>query len=265
MTVYFLIIFFALGAIVASFMGLVAARLYTGAPITHGRSKCDACNAPLSPLALIPVFSLVFTGGRCLVCKARVGYLSTLAELVLGTLFVLAYLTFGITLTLLTFLIALTLLAGLVLYDAMHQILPPVLLWPFVGASAIFLYLNSCGFSFTTAYCLLPTFFLALLLGSLIALIHLVSGGRAMGLADAPLTFGLALIVGYPLALSGLIFSFWVGGVVGIWLLAKRVVGVTIQSEVPFAPFLAVGFLLALFTQWDAFTFTNALFAPLGI
>jgi prepilin signal peptidase PulO-like enzyme (type II secretory pathway) len=74
-----------------------------------------------------------------------------------------------------------------------------------------------------------------------------------MGLADSPLSFGLSLLVG-PVALTGFVFSFWIGAVVGIVLLLQRPVGSRMGVEVPFAPFLAAGFLLAYFTQWNLFT-----------
>ncbi|MDO8623970.1 MAG: prepilin peptidase [bacterium] len=256
---------FALGAVCASFMGLVAARLYTGAPLVRGRSQCDSCGAALSPFSLVPILSWLIARGRCLVCRARIGAASTVAELLLGALFTLTYLKLGLSPALPFALVALTLLLGLVLYDLAHSILPPALLWLFVAASAVSFYLTSCGLSLPTAYCLLPTMSIALLLASLLALIHLVSGGRAMGLADAPLAFGLSLLVGYPLALSGLMFSFWIGAVIGILILARRHSGTKMNSEVPFAPFLALGFLLAYFTSWDAFTLVASLMRSLGV
>ena len=75
-----------------------------------------------------------------------------------------------------------------------------------------------------------------------------------MGLADAPLVFGLALLVG-PAALPGFIFSFWIGALLGIIILARRPRGSRMGVEVPFAPFLAAGFLIAYFTQWNPFLF----------
>jgi prepilin signal peptidase PulO-like enzyme (type II secretory pathway) len=149
-------------------------------------------------------------------------------------------------------LLSLALLLALVLYDLMHQILPPPLLYTFVGLSALMGFLTAS--SLTEYYwTLLIAFFIALSL----AAIHFFSRGRAMGLADAPLAFGLAVLSG-PVAISGFIFSFWIGAVVGIALLAQRRVGSRMGVEVPFAPFLSAGFLLAYFTQWNLFTFIAA-------
>ena len=238
---------FALGAIVASFVGVLAARLNTGQSFLSGRSRCDACAAPLPPGALVPIISYIVSGGRSLCCGARLSLYAPLSEFLLGGLFVLAYLRLGLTLSLLLMGVAFSALLALVLYDLAHQILTSMLLIVFVVASAVFRF-----FLMPSLPEFLQTFFVALGIAAFLALIHLLSRGRAMGLADAPLAFGLALLTG-PAALPGFIFSFWLGALIGIKLLLKKPVGSRMGVEVPFAPYLAAGFLLAYFTQWNPF------------
>lgn len=238
---------FALGAIVASFVGVLVARLHTGQSFLKGRSQCDACGAPLSPFSLVPIVSILTYGLRARCCDAHLSLLAPLSELLLGGLFVLAYGVVGFSVALFCMLVALSLLLALVLYDLNHQILPSGLLFPFVVASGLSSFLLVSSLT-AFAFSLFTAFLIALPL----ALIHFFSRGRMMGLADAPLTFGLALLVG-PAALPGFIFSFWIGAVVGILLLAHRPAGSRMNVEVPFAPFLAAGFLLAYFTQWNPF------------
>jgi len=174
--------------------------------------------------------------------------MSPVTEILLGVLFALSYLSLGLTPALPFLLVSLALLLALVLYDLVHQILPPTLLYPFVAASALTGYLSAPSLQdFYT------TLFVAVCIASSLAAIHFFSRGRAMGLADAPLSFGLALLVG-PSALTGFVFSFWIGAAIGIVLLLRRPVGSRMGVEVPFAPFLAAGFLLAYFTQWNLFT-----------
>ncbi|NNM83706.1 hypothetical protein HKL94_00590 [Candidatus Parcubacteria bacterium] len=238
---------FVIGAILASFIGVIAARLNTGQGFLVGRSRCDACNAVLPPAALIPVVSYFLLRGRARCCGARLSPLAPITEALLGILFVSTYLALGLVPALPLFLLSLSVLLALVLYDFAHQILPASLLAVFVGASAVT--------GFLLAPSLLSFFFSligAFLAGESLALIHFFSRGRAMGFADAPLAFGLALLVG-PAALSGFVFSFWIGALIGIALLAGRPIGSRMGSEVPFAPFLAAGFLLAYFTQWNPF------------
>lgn len=238
---------FLLGAVIASFIGVAAARLSTGESIFAGRSRCDACNRPLSPLSLVPILSYAAGGGKAQCCGVRLSPLSPLSEAALGGLFLLSYWSAGFTAALVGMLVSLSLLLLLVLYDLAHQILPPRVLAAFVAASAATGYLASPA-SFP------QTVLMGLVLGGALALIHVLSGGRAMGLADAPLALGLSLLTG-PYAFSGFVFSFWIGAVIGIVILLRRPAGSRMGIEVPFAPFLAAGFILAYFTQWNPFAF----------
>jgi prepilin signal peptidase PulO-like enzyme (type II secretory pathway) len=71
-----------------------------------------------------------------------------------------------------------------------------------------------------------------------------------MGLGDAPIALSLSLLsAGY--VFPGILFSFWIGAVVGIAILVTRPKGHRMGIEVPFVPFLAAGFLLAFFTSWN--------------
>ena len=244
---------FMSGAVVASFVGVVVARINTGQGFLTGRSRCDMCNATLAPSALMPVISFIASKGRARCCSARVNFLAPLTELLLGVLFALSYLKLGLSISLLGILLSLSALLALVLYDLAHQILPPVLLSVFVVASAL------AGFLLASSFTdFLNTLFTAFCIALFLAIIHFFSRGRAMGLSDAPLAFGLALLVG-PSAITGFIFSFWIGALIGIVLLLKRPKSLKMNSEVPFAPFLAAGFLLAFFTQWNIFTLVTGL------
>lgn len=251
-TAYFAFAAFLLGSIVASFVGVVAARLNTGEGIARGRSRCDACGKPLGAYDLVPLLSYLAARGRARCCGSRISRYGPLAELVLGVLYALSYLKLGTTAPLLFLLIALALLLALVLYDLAHLVLPPVLLGLFVLASAAYAYASAPDLA-----ALMAVGIAALALGGILALLHFVSGGRWMGLSDAPLAFGLALLAG-PMSIIGFVYSFWAGAVIGILLLLGRPAGSRMNVEVPFAPFLALGFLLALFTSWDPFQFIIA-------
>jgi prepilin signal peptidase PulO-like enzyme (type II secretory pathway) len=96
-----------------------------------------------------------------------------------------------------------------------------------------------------------------------------VSGGRWIGLGDAKLSVPLALMVGISHAFSFIVFSFWIGALVSVGILvSQRLMGgqrrlhfgaapITMSTEVPFAPFLIVSFVLVYFFHADVFTFTD--------
>jgi len=243
--------FFILGAILASFMAVIAERLYTGQSWVTGRSKCNSCSRELTVLDLVPVLSWVVSRGRCRTCKAKVPVSYTIGEAVLGSLFVVAYAKTGLTLALVPLLFALTTLTFIVLYDLRHTIVPPASSQLLI-LSAVFYALLSSG----SLQQLGATLMVAGFIGLGFFLLYALSGGRAMGLGDAPVAFALATLVGSTLAVPGLLFSFWIGAVVGIVILVRAPKGHRIGIEVPFVPFLAAGYLLAFVTQWNPLLLT---------
>lgn len=242
---------FFLGAIVASFISVLAERVNTGQSWIQGRSRCNSCNEFLGVLDLVPVLSWVSTVGRCRHCSARVPWIYTASELVLGALFVLAYAKAGLSPVLMALLLFLAVLAFVVLYDLRHTVVPLVASLLLIALALLVALLSS----FSTVHLGL-TLLVAGGIALLFFLLHALSGGRAMGLGDAPVALALALLVGPSLAFAGLLFSFWIGAVVGIAILVRHPKGHRMGIEVPFVPFLAAGYLLALFTQWNPLSLT---------
>jgi prepilin signal peptidase PulO-like enzyme (type II secretory pathway) len=239
------VVFFGLGAIFASFAGVIAERSFTGQPWHKGRSTCNACARSLSFIDLVPIVSWLGSLGRCRTCRARIPALYALVELSLGVAFAYAYVRVGLTPALPAFLGALVALAAIVLYDLRHMLVPAVFSAWFVSITLGYLLLSGQGLAEVV-----PTLVSAALIALFFFLLYALSGGRAMGLGDTPVAFGLALLAG-PYALSGLAFSFWIGAVIGIIVLWATPGGPRMGIEVPFVPFLAAGFLLAYFAQWN--------------
>jgi prepilin signal peptidase PulO-like enzyme (type II secretory pathway) len=242
-----LAVFFVLGALCASFTGVVAERLHTGQSWISGRSRCNSCRADLDARDLVPIVSWLVHAGKCRQCRARVPGAYALSEFSLAVAFAAAYHLFGLTVVLPFFLIALIVLLFIVLYDLRHMIVP-------TGSSTLLLI-----FSLIVAVLRTPeprALGLIIVIAGLISLffflLHVCSGGRAMGLGDAPVALALSLLVGIQ-AFAGLLFSFWIGALYGIFVLSTRRGGPRMGIEVPYVPFLALGFLLALFTAWNPF------------
>lgn len=241
-----LIGFFFLGAVVASFTGVVAERYHTGQSFLSGRSRCDTCNRTLDSRDLVPIFSWLLTGGRCRTCRVPLPVRYALTEALLGFLFALSYSVLGATPELLLMFVALTVLLFIVLYDLRHTIVPPQ------ASSLLLVVATLFAFSAYGGNVLALTFMVSGIIGLFFVALHVFSSGRAMGLGDAPVALALSLIAG-SLAISGLVFSFWIGAVIGIFVLVTRRGGPTMGIEVPFVPFLAAGYLLAFFTSWNPF------------
>ncbi len=255
-TYLFAIFFFALGTIIASFLGVVVARFGTGESWWSGHSYCDSCGVTLTAKDMVPIFSWLLSRGRCFHCSTRVSVASTIVEATLGTLFMLSYFLFGISFPLLFFLCALFFVGAIVLYDIRHTIIPTPFSIFFVTVSIAFI-----ASSAPTVQAFWSAFALALIIALSLVALHYASRGKAMGLADAPFAFGLSLLA-TPFAFSGFLYSFWIGALVGLFILARAPKGHRIGIEVPFAPFLAAGFLTALFTGWSVFYTISWLIHP---
>ena len=243
--------FFALGAVMASFMAVIAERLYTSQSWISGRSACNSCSRELAMLDLVPVLSWLGTSGRCRTCRARVPASYAIGEAVLGALFLLAYLKLGFSLALLWLLAALAVLAFIVLYDLRHTVVPAPASTLLVLVSLLYAVSTSGGLEQ-----LGQTLFVAGCIGFGFFLLYALSRGRAMGLGDSPVALALSLLAGGSLAVAGLLFSFWIGAVIGIAILVSRPKGHRMGIEVPFVPFLAAGYVLAFFTQWNPLLLT---------
>lgn len=244
----YLVYFVILGGASGSFAGMLSERLHTGSSWISGRSKCNSCARTLGVLDLIPVLSWIFAGGRCRTCTAKIPALYLIVEAVLALSFGFSYTMLGISFSLLVMLLSLTVLAAIVLYDLRHMIVPGELSFLLLLLSILFAVLSSeslfsLGVAFLVSGCIGAGFFL----------LHLLSSGRAMGLGDAPVALSIALLSGEQ-AIPAIVFSFWIGSIVGIVILLVRSKGPTMGIEVPFVPFLALGFLLAYFSGWNPFS-----------
>lgn len=233
------------GAILGSFVGVVAERMYTGQAWFKGRSKCNSCARTLTARDLVPVLSWLGARGRCFMCGARIPLMYAVFEASLGLLFLLSYLVFGLTLVLPFFLLALVTLTFIVMYDLKHTVVP-------TNASNLLIVLGGIVAALSSGS--VEVFGVSLIIAGTMAtaffLLHLCSGGRAMGLGDAPVVLALSLLCA-PYALGGLLLSFWIGAVIGILILVLRKGGPTMGIEVPFVPFLALGYLAAFFFSWN--------------
>ncbi len=256
----FTMLFFVLGLVVGSFLNVVICRFNTSRTLVSGRSMCMSCQHGLCWYELIPFFSFLALGGRCLVCKSRISKMYPLVELITGVLFMLLFYKFqnlffidllSFVYTYLYYGVIMSLLVVIAFYDFRHKIIPDELslLLGVVSFMGLFMFQNfyldmhlpdmsqvSAGFMFA-----LPFFFLWLL-----------SRGTWMGLGDAKLAIGLGWWLGLYKGLAGLVVSFWLGAIISVVLIVftKKY---TMKSEIPFAPFLVLGSILAFFLQLNIF------------
>lgn len=87
LTVYYSILAFVMGTVLASFLGCWGWRICNGESVRKGRSHCDECGHVLGARDLIPVLSYLLSKGRCRYCGAKISPLNFYGELCFGILF----------------------------------------------------------------------------------------------------------------------------------------------------------------------------------
>ncbi|MES2023138.1 MAG: prepilin peptidase [Patescibacteria group bacterium] len=255
-------IFLILGLIIGSFLNVVILRYGTHKNL-GGRSACMSCQNKLRWYELIPLASFVALKGRCAHCKTKISAQYFLVELIMGLIFAGLFLKFLnlftgdiliFAFTYAFYAMMFSLLIVIAVYDLRHKIIPDTL-------ALVFGVLAFVGMFFFGGYGVhmhMPTM-LEFLSGFIIALpfalIWLFSNGAWMGLGDAKLLLGLGWLLGISRVLSGVVIAFWSGAIIGLVLLAfSKKYGM--KSEIPFAPFLVLGAVIAFIFELHFFSFS---------
>ncbi len=142
-------------------------------------------------------------------------------------------------------------------YDIRHKIIPDGPVYTFIFLSFISPIISSGIFDIAQiAGNILAGFLIALPF----VLLWLLSKGRLMGLGDAKLALGIGALLGLSQGLTAMLFAFWIGALVGLFLIAFKFLfkktNFTMKSELPFGPFLAISAFLVFIFNFDL----NAIF-----
>ena len=271
------IIFFTLGLIIGSFLNVVIYRINTQKSFLGsfgGRSACMSCQNRLSWYELIPLFSFLSLKGRCLNCKTKISIQYPLVELATGLIFSFLFLKlqdifysniFLFAITYAYYATAFSLLVVIAVYDLKHKIILDILSFIFgaLAFAGLFFFNSSAlpahawqaGFYIHTPSIL--EFLSGVFIALPFALFWFISGGRWMGLGDAKLALGIGWLLGFASALSGLVAAFWSGAIIGVTLVIlsknSKIRRMGMKSEIPFAPFLVFGALLAFLFELHLF------------
>ena len=238
------ILLFVLGAIVGSFLNVVALRYNTGISL-GGHSSCATCRKPLGWWELIPIFGFVLLRGRCAGCRSKISPQYPLVELLTGLVFATVFFpNASIPINVLRLLIF-CLYIVILIYDARHTIIPDGL----VFASIVLALVLHLFFIHFHAH----DWWAGGVLFAFFASVWALSRGRAMGFGDAKLGLSIGLFLGLAEGVSAMILAFWIGTVVSLSLMLISRKKLTMKSEVPFAPFMIIGAWLALILHLDLF------------
>ena len=253
MDILMLVILFAFGLAIGSFLNVVAMR-YDGerflfsTRLIGGRSQCNHCKKTLRWFELVPLVSFALQGGRCRRCKARLSIQYPIVELLSGIIFVSVPFALGVGTSVAIVIAALWVavfeaLLVMTLIDIRLGIIPDEINI-FLGVVGVFLMIFSGGQE-SAAFGKIIS---ALGAGIFFALLIAVTRGKGMGMGDLKLSIPLGLLFGWPDIILVLMAAFVIGAVVGMVAIARGTS--SIKGTLPFGPFLALGAVTAFF--WGA-------------
>ncbi len=249
---------FVLGTIIGSFLNVVILRLNTGRGL-GGRSFCFSCGKTLAWQELIPVLSFFFQKGKCSGCARKISWQYPIVEIITGVLFVLIFwkiqalffTSIGPTVLLCLYYAAVfSTLLVISVYDIRHKIIPDSAVFAFIGLGFL-----SVFFSVHYGSIVFDPSLMRLVAGCVLALpfaaIWFFSKGRLMGFGDAKLGLGIGFLLGLSSGVAAVMIAFWIGAIIGLAVLLLQKAKFTMKSEIPFAPFLALGAAIAFFASID--------------
>lgn len=253
---------FIFGSILGSFLNVVILRYQTGRSALEGRSVCFHCNTPLRWYELIPILSFLYARGRCRTCRVPISLQYPLVESGTGLLFVLVVaknLAFSETIYVLS---TISILIVIFVYDIRHKIIPNAFVYAFILLSFFHLFVD-----FSLLDVRIPGLY-EIAAGPLLFLpfflLWYFSKGTWMGFGDAKLSTGIGFSLGLTKGITAVVFAFWAGAaaslaaMIGVFVVQRlgllaRGKRLTMKSEIPFAPFLIIGFFIVFIFNIDLF------------
>lgn len=250
MEILLCIFLFIIGTIFGSFYNVVGYRLPKGESIVFPPSHCTNCNHKLTFFELIPIISYIFQKGKCKHCGQKISLFYPIFETLTGILFVLCYLSFGLTPNLIIALTFVSLMIIITVSDYHYLIISDGVLITFSVILFIEILLinglNAALYSILNGILAFITMFLLKKLGDFIFKKESMGGG------DIKLMFIFGMTLTYPIA----ILSIFVGSLIGLPI-ALLIIWSKKDHVIPFGPFLAAGATLLLLLQINLDTILN--------
>ena len=223
------------GLALGSFLNVVAARVPRKQSIIRPASACMHCSTPIAWYDNVPLVSYAVLRGRCRSCGERIGLLYPAVEVTAALLVAGCVLAFGITAQAAVAAFFCAVLVAISAVDLEHRIVPDRIVLP---ATVVVLAAQTA---------LEPSLEwpLAALGASLLLFLAVLAYPAGMGMGDVK----LALLMGAALGKSvlvALMLGMFAALVPGIYLLARHG-SAGRKMAIPFAPFLALGSVVALF------------------
>jgi leader peptidase (prepilin peptidase) / N-methyltransferase len=226
-----------LGAVIGSFLNVVAYRLPRRKSLVSPGSQCPGCDTPIKLYDNVPVLGWLLLRGRCRKCHEPISPRYPVVEALTAALAVAVIVVGHSTRDLVLGLVLVAILVPVALIDLDHRIIPNKITGPAaVLALAVGLALKPAG---------VPEQLIAGVGAAGFLLVFVLAYPRGMGMGDVKLAGVLGLFLGREVGVAILV-AVIAGTVVGAAVMARLGVQRGRKTAVPFGPFLALGGVVAL-------------------
>ncbi len=226
-----------LGALIGSFLNVVAYRLPRHESLVTPGSRCPSCETPIKPYDNIPVLGWLLLRGRCRSCREPISARYPAVEAITAILAVAVVLVKHSAHDIALGLVLVVTLVPIALIDFERRIIPNAITLPAtLAAIAIGLITRPSG---------VPEQLIAGLAAGGFLLVFVLAYPRGMGMGDVKLAAVLGLFLGRSVAV-GLLSGVLAGALAGMVIMARVGVQQGRKTAVPFGPFLALGGLVGL-------------------
>ncbi len=241
---YGAVLFF--GVIIGSFLTVCIHRVPRELSIVSPRSACVSCNQTICWYDNIPILSFLLLRGRCRYCQGAILPRYPIIELSNGLGYVALLWRFGWEWETAIYALFFSALLTITWIDWDHQIIPDVISLPGIVVGIV------------AASTVLQTGFVNSIIGVLVGggilwfmawISPFLFGKEGLGGGDIKLLAMVGAFLGWQAALATLMLASIVGAIIGIMLLAAKVL--TRGQYIPFGPYLALGAMLTLFYGTD--------------
>ena len=235
------VLIFILGLIVGSFSNVCIYRIPRNESIIYPVSHCPKCRSNIKPFDNIPLLSYILLKGRCRNCKSKISVQYPIAELLTGLIYLIIYLTYGLSVQFLIYIFLSSALIIIAFIDLNQHIVPDVISLPGIIIGFIL--------SFFVPYISFINSALGVVVGGGIILIIGLAGSvifkkEAMGGGDVKLAAMIGAFLGWRYIIISLFLGFFLGALAGIILILLKIK--SRKDVVPFGPFIVLGSFIIL-------------------
>lgn len=227
------------GLCIGSFLNVIIYRCPRKLSIVKPGSFCPKCKEPIKFYDNIPIISYIILGGKCRHCKEKISFRYPLVEGLTGLSYLASFLMFGLDLyTIFACLIA-TILIVISFIDLDLMIIPDTCVLILLGLAIILFFIPSNykidWLDKIIGLGVVSVLYLTFSIASKIRKKDLI------GFGDIKLLAAMSLILGWESILLGLFVASLVALVYEVIINKNR------TKKFPFAPFLSIGFMFALY------------------